>query len=473
MRLTFGQWTPDNPGIADSLVEAKNVLPLTVGYGPIPTAEDFSGAASENLLTAFPGRFGTTTQLFAAGATKLFKFDTSDASLDDVSRVASAYTSTELWTFTQFGAKVIAANGVDKLQSWTVGSSSKFVDLAAAAPTAQYVTTVRDFVVAGKTATYINRLYWSDINDETDWTVGAGSQADTQDIPDGGEIRGVTGGEFGVVLLERSIVRMTYIGAPYFFQFDNITRSLGCYEPRSVVQYGSMTYFLSDDGFYVTDGQTVKPIGNNRVDKYFFDTVNTSLLNQMSAAVDPINKTVAWAYTDVFSVKRMLIYNWAADKWSQALPDLDFLCSIATTGTDLDSLAAQYGDLESIPVSLDSRIWAGGKLLFGGVNDAKIVSLGGSAASAEIQTGDLNAEGAETIITLANPLIDGGSATVATASRYRLDGSISFGTAVAADSENRVSLRSRGKFHRLSIVPTGSWDTMVGIDVNLVPVGKR
>jgi len=54
MRLTFGQWTPDNPGIADSLVEAKNVLPLTVGYGPMPTAEDFSGAASENLRNLQP-----------------------------------------------------------------------------------------------------------------------------------------------------------------------------------------------------------------------------------------------------------------------------------------------------------------------------------------------------------------------------------------------------------------------------------
>jgi len=470
-RLTFGEWLPDQPGLVGALQTANNVVAQSVGYGPFPSMVDYSQAASENLNAVFTGKFGATSNIFAGGASKLFKFDTTDLSMDDVSKVGG-YTGTR-WRFTQFGDVVIAANGAQKLQAWTLGTSTLFADLAAAAPTAQYVTTVRDFVVAGKTATYINRLYWSDINDETDWTIGAGSQADTQDIPDGGEIRGVTGGEFGVVLLERSIVRMTYIGAPYFFQFDNITRSLGCYEPRSVVQYGSMTYFLSDDGFYVTDGQTVKPIGNNKVDKYFFDTVNTSLLNQMSAAVDPINKTVAWAYTDVFSVKRMLIYNWAADKWSRALPTVDFICSIATVGTDLDSLAAQYGNLEDIPVSLDSRIWAGGKLLFGGVNDTKIVSFGGSAASAEMQTGDLNTEGQETLISLANPLVDNGSATVAVASRYRLDGTISYSTPVAADSENRVSLRSRGKFHRLSVVPTGTWETIVGIDVNMIPVGKR
>jgi len=113
-------------------------------------------------------------------------------------------------------------------------------------------------------------VQWSDINDSTDWTAGAASQSDFQDIPDGGDIRGMTGGEFGLVLMEKSVVRMTYIGAPLFFQFDTLTRSLGCYEARSVVQYGAMTFFLSDDGFYVCDGQQVKPIGAERVDDWFF-----------------------------------------------------------------------------------------------------------------------------------------------------------------------------------------------------------
>ena len=132
-----------------------------------------------------------------------------------------------------------------------------------------------------------------------------------------------------------------------------------------------------------------------------------------------------------------------------------------------------YPTLESVPASLDSRLWVGGKLLAGGVKGAKIISFGGPNLTATIQTGDIEAQGLETLATLARPIIDGGSCTVAIASRKRLDGNISYATAVAADSDNRVSLRSRGKYHRLSIVPTGNWSSAVGTDLDLVSCGGR
>ena len=548
MRINFTAWLPDQPGITGAITEAQNVLPLAAGYGPLPSAADFSNAASENLLTCAVGRWLTDTQLFAAGPNDLFRYwstktatisgatkanpcvitatghgfktgisvtisgvggmtqlngntyvitviDANSFSLNginstaygtytsggsaatykylqNVSRTASAYSQTTLWTFAQFGKVLIAANGLDKLQAWTIGTSSNFADVAAAAPTSQFVTTVRDFVVAGRTTAYANRVQWSDINDETDWTSGAGSQSDYQDIPDGGEVRGLTGGEFGLVLLERAVTRMTYVGAPLFFQFDTLTRSLGCYESRSVIQNGSMTYFLSDDGFYVCDGQSVKSIGNEKVDKWFFSYLDPAKLSEMSAAVDPINKTVTWCFTDIFASKRLIIYNWALDKWSWGQTTADYIATVATSSTDLESLALLYPSIETVPASLDSRVWAGGKLLAGGVDGAKIVSFGGPNLTATLTSGDIDA-GAETLVSLARPLIDSGSATVSVASRKRLDGSITFGTAVAADSDNRVSLRSRGRFHRISLTPTGNWTSAVGVDVDMTPTGGR
>ena len=406
--------------------------------------------------------YGTYT---SGGSAASYKY------LQDVSR-GTAYSATTQWRFAQFGKVLIAANGLDKLQSWTLGTSTGFADLAAAAPTAQFVTTVRDFVVAGKTTSYANRVQWSDINDETDWTSGVGSQADYQDLPDGGEVRGITGGEFGLVLLERSVARMTYVGAPLFFQFDTLTRSLGCYESRSVVQYGSMTYFLSDDGFYVCDGQSVKPIGNEKVDKWFYSVLDPSKLNEMSAAIDPVNKTVTWGFTDIFSLKRIIVYNWTLDKWSWGQVSADYVSTIATSSTDLESLALLYPSIESVPASLDSRVWAGGKLLAGGVTGAKIVSFGGPNLTATITSGDIDG-GAETLVSLARPLVEGGSATVSVASRKRLDGNLSYSTAVAADADNRVSLRSRGRFHRISMTPTGNWTNTIGVDVDLVGTGVR
>jgi len=216
-RITFTEWTPDQPSVVENLSVAKNVAPAAVGYIPFPLAVDYSAAASENLNNIFAAKFSSTTNVFAGGATKLFKLDGSTLALNNVSK-AGNYTNIDKWRFIQFGDTVIAANGHDKLQSYTLGSSTLFGDLAAVAPVADYVAVVRDFVVAAglDSGTNANKVQWSDINDETNWTAGGASQSDFQIIPDGGNIRGITGGEFGLILLERAVVRMSYIGSPYF-----------------------------------------------------------------------------------------------------------------------------------------------------------------------------------------------------------------------------------------------------------------
>jgi hypothetical protein len=467
---------PDQPGLAGALTEAKNVIPLAIGYGPFTSEVNLSGNASQNLLTTFAGQFSGATVLFAAGATKLYKFDSTDASLDDVSKLSGgspiSYTSTTFWDFTQFGNVVIAANGKDKLQAWQTGSSGNFADLAAAAPSASYVTVVRDFVVAARDATYPNRVFWSDINDETDWTPGSTSQSDTQDIPDGGDIQGITGGEFGLIFLERAISRMTYIGSPLFFQFDTISRNLGCYEPRSIVQYGQMSYFLSDDGFYACDGQNVMPIGAEKVDRFFFGDINPSELDKMSAAIDPINSLVIWSYFNTFSQQSLIIYNWQTKKWSRATTSAQYIATAASASVTLEGLDF-YGTMDSIATSFDSRLWSGGKILLAGVNGAKIVTYTGAPMEADIQTGDFEG-GPQSLVKLARPQVDNGSASVAAFSRMRLDTEVIFSTPVAATAENRVSLRSLGRYHRLKIVPSGDqWRNMVAIDVEVTPVGAR
>ena len=475
-RIVLGEWMPDQPGISGALTEANNVIPMAIGYGPFSSAVSLSSDASQDLLTVFSSKFSDSTTLFSASANKLYKFDPATAAPEDVSKLSSgspiSYTLSALWKFTQFGDVVIAANGEDVLQSWQSGVSLNFVDLSASAPSASYVTVVRDFVVAARNNTYPNRVYWSDINDETNWTPGATSQADTQDIPDGGDIQGITGGEFGLIFLERAIARMTYVGSPLFFQFDIISRNLGCYEPRSIVQYGPTSYFLADDGFYACDGQNVMPIGNEKVDRYFFRDANPNKFNEMSAAIDPINSLVLWAYTNTFGGKSILVYNWQMKRWSRATTAVEYIATAASATITLEGLDA-YGTIDSLTSSLDSRLWAGGKVLLAGTNGAKIVTFTGVPMEGDIQTGDFEA-GPQSLVKLARPQVDSGSASVAAFSRMRLDTEVVFGSVNAATAENRVSLRSLGRYHRLKIVPTGDqWRHMVAVDVEVTPVGAR
>ncbi len=75
---------------------------------------------------------------------------------------------------------------------------------------------------------------------------------------------------------------------------------------------------------------------------------------------------------------------------------------------------------------------------------------------------------------LARPLVDNGSASVSVASRTLLTQSLSFGSASAADTDNRVSLRSSGKYHRLRMQPTDQYrgdfeDANPGLNANNSP----
>jgi len=273
-RIAFKDWLPDQPSILDAVSKANNVIPLAVGYGPFKSAVNYSGDASENLTNVFATKVDNDVSVFAGGLTKLYKLDSSDLSLDDVSK-SGGYTGINRWQFVQFGNYALAANGSEKIQYYDVNSSSLFADLAAAAPVSKYITAVRDFVVGANigAGSYPTRVQWSDINDPTDWTSGGASQSDYQDIPDGGDITGITGGEFGIVFLEKAIVRMSYIGSPLFFQFDTISRNIGCIEGGSIAQYGGITYFLSDDGFYSCDGQNIIGIGSEKLVHYLSITM--------------------------------------------------------------------------------------------------------------------------------------------------------------------------------------------------------
>jgi hypothetical protein len=478
-KLTFGEWMPDQPSITGALVDAKNVVSQAVGYGPLPTAATFSAAASENLTTLVAGKTPVNaTKLFAAGTTKIFDVSGVGA-LTNVSKTGG-YTpnaSNDRFRFTQFGNVIIGTNNSDAMQAYTLGTSTAFADLAAGAPRCKFLTVVRDFVVTAFTTesstVYPTRVRWSGINDETAWGTDQVTQADYQDIPDGGQIVGIRGGEFGLVLMEKGISRMSYVGTPFVFQFDNISRGKGCIAASSIAQVQGITFFLSDDGFYMCDGQNVTSIGAEKVDRFFIDDASDSDYGTMSAAVDPIRKLVIWNYKSVNGNRNVLIYNFKTQKWTYGDAGTDYLSEASTSSVTLEQLDSISASIDALTTSLDSRLFVGGKYFLGGTLATRVMSFTGASQTAVISTGDLDI-GANSVVTLARPIVDNGSATVAIASRTLLNQGVSFNTAVAASTENRVPLRSAGRYHRLKVTPTGdNWNNAISVDVDVIPQGVR
>jgi hypothetical protein len=474
-RLQFKDWLPDQPANSGSLNDAKNVYPTGVGYAPFPSAADFSNAASENLNSVFVAKWGDEVEVFAGSDTKIFKMNNTTLNLEDVSKTGG-YGGNGVWRFEQFGRTVLASNGSQKIQYWTVGLSLGFDDVATTAPIAKDIAVVRDFVFAANllNGDEPNTVQWSDINDETDWTSGATSQSDFQIIPDGGNIQAVTGGEFGMVFLEKAVVRASYIGSPLFFQFDTISNGLGCLEGNSVVRYGNTSFFLSDDGWYATDGQSVTNIGLEKVDRYFFNNADLTKINTISAAVDPVKNLVIWNYANVEGNRSLIMYNWQLQKWSRGETTSNVVGTIASINETIESLETVLGytNLDTIPASLDSRLWVGGKFLFAGTREDKVIIFTGEPITPQLITTDIEI-GYNSVATLARPQIDNGTAKVAVASRKELDDTIGFSAFIPATKEGRCSLRSAGRYHRFNVQPTGNWTTAMAVDVDIKPQGNR
>ena len=471
-RVTFGEWLPDQPGVIGALTTARNCYPKAVGYGPFPQEVDYSDDAPQALTAAAAAKdTNSITTIYAAGTTRLFKLDTSDFSWDDIS--ATTYSGTSGWKFTQFGNSLIAANESNTMQFIDVISGTTFADIAVDAPKAKFVTVVRDFVVSGYQTANKNRVQWSGINNEKTWTTSATTQADFQDVPDGGFVQGVTGGEFGLVLLERSIVRMSYVGTPLIFQFDNIARNRGCYEPNSVIQWQGITYFLGDDGFYACDGQNLKNIGAERVNRYFFNSLKESDLGNMSAAIDPINNLVVWGYPSVDTDYRALIYHIATGKWSYADSSATRVAPVSTPSITLEGLDAFSASIDALGISLDSRNWLGGKLLLLGIKGSKLITFTGAAKTATIETSDIESPANQSMVTMIKPIVDNGTGSASVASRLQLNQTVSFPSVTAANSENRIGIRSYGRYHRVKLEPSGNWTTAIGMDVDIQSAGTR
>ena len=81
-------------------------------------------------------------------------------------------------------------------QAYNLTSSSAFADLGGSPPQAAYIGVINRFVVLGGLLNEPYRVQWSGLNAITTWTSGT-SYSDYQDQPDGGIVRGISGGEQG------------------------------------------------------------------------------------------------------------------------------------------------------------------------------------------------------------------------------------------------------------------------------------
>jgi len=491
--IEFGDLQADLPSYQNSgALVVDNVLPLAKGYKSLAGFQALSGTGLSNaavgLFTSFSASGSTN---YAGDRSKLYQMDSSLV-FQDKSKAGGYNNSTtenarDFWAFTQFGSNIIATNFADNIQKFTEGTSSAFSDLVALK--AKYIAVIRDFVVAGYTnesgTVYNQRVKWSGLNDSSTWTPSQATQSGFQDIVGShGNIQAIVGGESaGVIFMEKAIYRMSYVGVPLVFQFDKIADNIGAFAPKSVASYGNMVFFLAQDGFYkLTGGQQLTPIGNGKVDNFFFDDLSSNL-DGITSAVDPNNSIVVWSYRGSGATgttnNKLLIYNYAVDKWSTGSgQDLEFIASASQEAfTTLESLDV-LGDLDNLPKSLDSYFYKEGIVGLAGFNSAnKFGKFIANSLSATVDTTEFEgAKGKRSTLINCRPIVDGTtntSVTITPITRQSQLDTTTTGDAVSTNDTGTCPLRSTSRYHRIRVNVTGNFNTMSGVDIEARPEGGR
>ena len=104
-------------------------------------------------------------------------------------------------------------------------------------------------------------------------------------------------------------------------------------------------------------------------------------------------------------------------------------------------------------------------------NTGDITLVAGGASSTTIYDERI---GYNSVLTLIRPSVDNGSASVSVASRRMLNDTITYGATVTATEEDRCSVRSAGRYHRIALTPTGAnWSSAIGMDIDYSEQGTR
>lgn len=474
--------TTGSPGALEFQVQTNNNTTATNLKTTIDNHADFSATVV--------GAVVTVTRA-AVGRNNLTNVSTDTVRLTTTNFVGGTPLTggdTDFVTFTQFGNYVIASNGVDAPQYYLMGTSTAFNNLSAIAtdgspPLFRVSGVIRDFLVTGNISGATNRIQWSGINDISTWTEGSKS-ADFQDLPgSGGRVVAITSGEVGYVFRQNQIIRIDFVGGATIFRLSVISPNRGAVYGKTVCQDNRRVFFYADDGFFQIDGDNIVAIGAEKVNRFFDADLNKAYTDRIVATVDPFNQLALWLYPSANNTNnttgicdRILIYNYATQKWSIAEVNASQIFSQFVGAYTVELMDIISTNLDNINIALDTDFWSGGQLYLGAIdNDFKAAIFAGNALEAEIETRELEIfPNSRSNITGIRPIVDA-TATVTIKTRERLADTEAESTSSTMTNSGLNPVRKSGRYIRANVkIASGTnWNHAQGIDIIASRAGYR
>jgi hypothetical protein len=484
MMLAFPEYAPDIADYNGAFTKtATNVVPRGDGYGPFKAHAVYSSGIPAACRGFFYARkTDGTVAVFAGTSTRLYLMSNTDFTWSDVSKGGSAYTglsSAAQWQFAQFGNFVIAVHANVPPQVFDLSSSTAFADLSGSPPQAGGVAVVGRFLVMFNLLSNPYRVQWSGLNATTTWTPGTNS-SDFQDLPDGGAVRGVAGGEFGHIFQDSTIRRMIYVpGSPLIFQIERVAEDKGLLAPYALIRAGERVFFPSAQGFHVITGASAPvPIGKEKFDRTFLADYDTSSPQLLIGAADPAETRVYWAYKSVSGSSglfdKLLAYDYALNRATTINVSGEYLSSLARPGVTLESLDSVSSSIDALTFSLDD-VSVAALARLSAVNSAhRLGFFSADNLEATIDTAE-QSDGSRVRVKGFRPITDAATCYGAISGRETAQAAATYSTEQPVDMRGlcpaNVSTRlARG---RIRIPAATSWSYAAGVEPVFAPEGRR
>lgn len=462
--LSYGPYRPDvaetNPGVSRHIwnvnprkdstgvsYHPRRGLQVTTGAMALP-AEPRGALAVVQRSGVFKGYFGTVSKLYEMDSTYQFV------------EIGTGYALPvgNNWGMCQYGEHLIATNTTDGMLQWDIESGGS-VTVVTGAPKARSVFVWGQMVIALDCDGDNRVMRNSAPGSYTNWTTrGAGAQefADGEALMGGGVVN-----DAQAVVIQRGAVHLLSVtGTEKIFRIDKLPGDVGAVSPESIVQIPGGVAFMDSSGPQIATAQGVLPIGDNKVALTFIASVGD--ISAVTGAYDPELRQIVWRKSNT----ELLIYDLATQEFVPVMESTSFIIRMSNPALTLEDLDA-FGTLDSLPYSLDSNAWKGGRPRIAALNQAyKFGFFDGSVLAAEMDTATLT-DNASMLVSWLGSVTDDPDVTLTLGVRDRLADTVAYKDPSTQTGSGRFPVRGRGKciVARVNHAAGATWTYDRGIEI--------
>ena len=361
------------------------------------------------------------------------------------------------------GLRLISVNGVDPPTWWSGATSSAFTVLSTAVIGA-CATVWRSHFIQGNTTDTADgavgaRIRWSALGDPTVWsgTASAGSL----DLLDSNASRVMNFVPLRSILMaykDEGVHNLFYKPDPLYFTQQLVHGTLSLMGAKAVVpiQNGAMHFLLTKEGAIIWDGQTIRAVGRDKVDRTNLTDLNWNARDVIWAQWWGITSEVLLGIATGANTtpNRVWIYNLTYNSWWET--DLDFftahpayktwsvprLVGARSAGLQVYQLFSGLSDSTSLTAIASS--FETGYFDYGEVKQKEMFKLGAMIGPGTGTTTTINLS----VAAVENPLV---APVFSTAQALTMSGGSGF---------PKVDVRRTGRWHTYRLTHTAAAQTV-------------